>query len=136
MLEIIEREIVYISYYFMVQFRQIFVYWVLGMVIGSLISVFAKDAIHSLFAGLKSDTCKPAGDAVSSVYVRDNSYRSIVFQAGDAGRLAGGIHDEQYPPESAAYAVQHSSWRHCARRADHKLYPVRHFSRGCCEDLF
>lgn len=53
MLEIIEREIVYISYYFMVQFRQIFVYWVLGMVIGSLISVFAKAAIHSLFAGLK-----------------------------------------------------------------------------------
>lgn len=53
MLEIIEREIIYISYYFMVQFRQIFVYWVLGMVIGSLISVFAKDAIHSLFAGLK-----------------------------------------------------------------------------------
>lgn len=53
MLEIIEREIVYISYYFMVQFRQIFVYWVLGMVIGSLSSVFAKDAIHSLFAGLK-----------------------------------------------------------------------------------
>lgn len=53
MLEIIEREIVYISYYFMVQFRQIFVYWVLGMVIGSLIAVFAKDAIHSLFAGLK-----------------------------------------------------------------------------------
>lgn len=53
MLEIIEREIVYISYYFMVQFRQIFVYWVLGMVIGSLISVFAKDAIHSLFAGIK-----------------------------------------------------------------------------------
>lgn len=53
MLETIEREIIYISYYFMVQFRQIFVYWVLGMVIGSLISVFAKDAIHSLFAGLK-----------------------------------------------------------------------------------
>lgn len=53
MLETIEREIIYISYYFMVQFRQIFIYWVLGMVIGSLISVFAKDAIHSLFAGLK-----------------------------------------------------------------------------------
>lgn len=53
MLETIEREIIYISYYFMVQFRQIFAYWVLGMVIGSLISVFAKDAIHSLFAGLK-----------------------------------------------------------------------------------
>ena len=53
MLEIIGREVTYISYYFMVQLRQIFGYWVLGMVIGSLISVFAKDAIHSLFAGLK-----------------------------------------------------------------------------------
>lgn len=53
MLEIIEREFIYISYYFMVQLRQIFVYWVAGMVIGSLISVFAKNAIHSLFGGLK-----------------------------------------------------------------------------------
>ena len=53
MLEIIEREFIYISYYFMVQLRQIFVYWVTGMVIGSLISVFAKNAIHSLFGGLK-----------------------------------------------------------------------------------
>lgn len=53
MLEIIEREFIYISYYFMVQLRQIFVYWVAGMVIGSFISVFAKNAIHSLFGGLK-----------------------------------------------------------------------------------
>ena len=53
MLEIIEREFIYISYYFMVQLRQIFVYWVAGMVIGSFISVFAKNAIHSLFGELK-----------------------------------------------------------------------------------
>lgn len=53
MLEIIEREFTYISYYFMVQLRQIFVYWVAGMVIGSFISVFAQNAIHSLFGGLK-----------------------------------------------------------------------------------
>ena len=53
MLELIEREFIYISYYFMVQLRQIFVYWVAGMVIGSFISVFAKNAIHSLFGGLK-----------------------------------------------------------------------------------
>ena len=53
MLEIIEREFIYISYYFMVQLRQIFVYWVAGMVIGSFISVFAQNAIHSLFGGLK-----------------------------------------------------------------------------------
>ena len=53
MLEIIEREFIYISYYFMVQLRQIFAYWVAGMVIGSFISVFAKNVIHSLFGGLK-----------------------------------------------------------------------------------
>ena len=53
MLEVIEREFIYISYYFMVQLRQIFVYWVAGMVIGSLVSVFAKNAIHSLFGRLK-----------------------------------------------------------------------------------
>ena len=53
MLDVVQREIIYIGYYFMVQLRQIFFYWVLGMVIGSLVSVFAKDAIHSLFGGLK-----------------------------------------------------------------------------------
>lgn len=53
MFEVIQREFIYIGYYFMVQLRQIFFYWVLGMVIGSLVSVFAKDVIHSLFGGLK-----------------------------------------------------------------------------------
>ena len=50
--EILRRETVYISYYFMVQLRQIFGYWVLGMVVGSLVSVFAKDAIHRAVAKL------------------------------------------------------------------------------------
>ena len=50
---ILHREFVYIWYYFELQLRQIFWYWVIGMAIGSLISVFAKDRIHSLFAGLK-----------------------------------------------------------------------------------
>ena len=53
MLEIIHRELVYISYYFMIQLRQIAGYWALGMVIGSLVSVFAKDAIHNCFGSLK-----------------------------------------------------------------------------------
>lgn len=52
-LEILKREFIYIWYYFDIQFRQIFVYWVIGMAIGSLISVFAKDRIHSLFAGMQ-----------------------------------------------------------------------------------
>ncbi|MCM1091661.1 MAG: permease [Muribaculum sp.] len=46
---VIQREFIYVSYYFMVQLRQIAGYWALGMVIGSLVSVFAKDAIHGAF---------------------------------------------------------------------------------------
>lgn len=53
MTEILRREFVYISYYFMVQLRQIAFYWALGMVIGSLVSVFAKDAIHNCFDSLR-----------------------------------------------------------------------------------
>ncbi|MCR5793849.1 MAG: permease [Solobacterium sp.] len=50
---IIQREFIYIWYYFEIQFRQIFRYWVFGMLMGSFISVFAKDRIHGLFAGIK-----------------------------------------------------------------------------------
>ena len=50
---VLRREIIYIWYYFEVQFRQIFWYWILGMLIGSFISVFAKDRIHGIFAGMK-----------------------------------------------------------------------------------
>ncbi len=53
MLDILHREAVYIWYYFDLQFRQIFWYWVLGMAIGSAVSVFAKDRIHGLFARMK-----------------------------------------------------------------------------------
>lgn len=50
---IICREIVYIWYYFELQLGQIFLYWIIGMAIGSLVSVFAKDRIHRLFAGMQ-----------------------------------------------------------------------------------
>ena len=52
MAEVLHREFVYIWYYFTIQLRQIFPYWVLGMVIGSLISVFAKQHIHHMFRSL------------------------------------------------------------------------------------
>lgn len=29
--DVVQREVIYISYYFMVQLRQIFFYWVLGL---------------------------------------------------------------------------------------------------------
>ena len=52
-LQILQRELVYIWYYFDLQLRQIFWYWVIGMAVGSLISVFAKDRIHGLFIKMK-----------------------------------------------------------------------------------
>ena len=50
---ILRRESIYIWYYFEIQFRQICGYWILGMLIGSFISVFAKNKIHGVFAGMK-----------------------------------------------------------------------------------
>lgn len=49
---ILRRETIYLWYYFTLQLEQIFGYWVLGMVLGSAISVFAKDRIHDLFRSL------------------------------------------------------------------------------------
>ena len=46
MWEPLQREATYLWYYFDLQFWQIFGYWVVGIVIGSCISVFAKDWIH------------------------------------------------------------------------------------------
>ena len=49
----LRRESIYLWYYFEIQFRQICRYWILGILIGSFISVFAKDKIHGIFAGMK-----------------------------------------------------------------------------------
>ena len=56
MIEILHREFVYLWYYFELQLRQIAFYWILGMAIGSAVSVFAKDSIHALFCGLRGKT--------------------------------------------------------------------------------
>lgn len=53
MFEILKREFVYIWYYFDLQLRQILPYWVLGIVIGSIISVFGKQKIHSLMTAIQ-----------------------------------------------------------------------------------
>lgn len=47
--EIINREAVYLWYYFSVQIEQLFPFWVLGMVLGSVVSVFFKERIHNTF---------------------------------------------------------------------------------------
>ena len=46
-MESLQREFVYLSYYFMVQLEQIMPYWILGMLLGSAVSVFMKDRIIS-----------------------------------------------------------------------------------------
>ena len=53
MWDIIQREFIYISYYFEIQLRQILPYWALGMLIGSVISVFGKQKIHSLMTAIQ-----------------------------------------------------------------------------------
>lgn len=52
MTEILRREAIYLWYYFSVQFQQIFKYWLLGMALGSLVSVFGKEQIRRLFERL------------------------------------------------------------------------------------
>ena len=52
--EVLQREFVYIQYYFLLQLRQIAGYWILGMVVGSLVSVFAKDTIHGAFDRIRN----------------------------------------------------------------------------------
>ena len=66
MLDILRREGVYLWYYFDLQLRQIFPYWVLGMVLGSLISVFAKDTIHNLFRSLQGKRLGTLGIVIAS----------------------------------------------------------------------
>ncbi|MBR4748553.1 MAG: permease [Abditibacteriota bacterium] len=46
-------ELTGIWYYFDIQLRQIALYWALGILIGSAVSVFAKDRLHSLLTRLR-----------------------------------------------------------------------------------
>ncbi len=52
LLGILHREWVYVWYYFTLQLQQIASYYVFGIILGSIISVFVKDRIHGLFRAL------------------------------------------------------------------------------------
>ena len=54
MINILRREFIYLWYYFTLQLEQIYAYWLLGMAIGSFVSVFGKDRIHGLFASMSN----------------------------------------------------------------------------------
>lgn len=58
MLEVIQRESIYLWYYISILFRQIAPFWVAGILIGSLISVFGKGKILAIFESLKNRKIK------------------------------------------------------------------------------
>lgn len=63
---VLRREAVYLWYYFDLQIRQIFPYWVLGMVLGSAVSVFLKDRIHGAFQAMRGKKLGVLGIAATS----------------------------------------------------------------------
>ncbi len=67
MIDMLHREAVYLWYYFSVQLEQIFRYWVLGMALGSLVSVFLKDRIHGMFRHLGEKKLGAVGIVAASL---------------------------------------------------------------------
>lgn len=66
MFDILRREGIYLWYYFSLQLEQIFGYWVLGMALGSTVSVFLKDRIHGLFRSMSGKRLGVLGIAAAS----------------------------------------------------------------------
>lgn len=66
MIDVVHREAVYLWYYFSVQLEQILKYWVLGMVLGSLVSVFLKERIHGVFRSMGEKRLGVLGIAAAS----------------------------------------------------------------------
>ena len=66
MMEILQRELVYLWYYFEIQLGQILPYWILGMLIGSFVSVFLKDKIHQTFKAIQNKQLGIIGIFISS----------------------------------------------------------------------
>ena len=69
MLDILHREFIYLWYYFELQIRQILPYWALGMVLGSAISVFCKQAIHNLFGSIQNKRLGALGAKHFALYL-------------------------------------------------------------------
>lgn len=67
MVETLHRDFTYLWYYFEVQLGQILPYWVLGMVLGSAVSVFLKEWIHGTFRALGEKGTGALGIAAASV---------------------------------------------------------------------
>lgn len=67
MIDLLRREFIYLWYYASLQFEQIFRYWVLGIIVGSIISVFGRQKIDRLFSILQSQRIGPVGIMLASL---------------------------------------------------------------------
>ena len=120
MFDIARREAIYLWYHFTVHLERVFGWWVLGMVIGAAISVFAKGKLQRLcgslsrlrLGGAGGDPGQSAGHCVAPVHVWCHPQnRRHLRLAGDApGRLAGCLHDVLHPAQSPADPIQWRSW--------------------------
>ena len=66
-MEILQREFTYLWYYFTVLIQQIAPYWALGILLGSVISVFGKDKINNLFISMQKKNVGIIGIFLSSI---------------------------------------------------------------------
>ncbi len=67
MIDIISREAVYLWYYFDLQLRQILPYFITGIILGSIISVFFKDKIHGAMRSLRNKNIGFFGIVTASI---------------------------------------------------------------------
>lgn len=67
MISLIRDELIRFIYYFEIQFNQIFIYWVIGILIGSIISVFAKDKINKFFMYIEKKNLGVIGIFIASL---------------------------------------------------------------------
>ncbi len=67
MISAIKSWLIYFWYYFEIQFSQIFIYWAVGIVIGSIISVFAKDKINKFFLYIEKKNLGILGIFIASL---------------------------------------------------------------------
>lgn len=67
MFDSMQREIIYLWYYFSIQLQQIAPYWILGIIIGSVVSVFGKDKIHDILISIQQKHLGIAGIVPASL---------------------------------------------------------------------
>ena len=141
MAEGIRREAVYLWYYFDLQLRQILPYFLLGVVLGSVISVFVKDRIHGLFRslgdkrlgvlgvipasilGIASPLCMygtiPLAASFSRSGIRDDwlaafmisSFRAFVSSGEPLGMLFSPFHGDIYGDSRTKRSALTAGWR-------------------------